>query len=114
MGPLSEKVRNFILHQERAYSHTHFIQKLKDKQTCTVGNTGNKVKRGRWERGEFEESEKRFGLFKVNTWPFADQVVIVLTVLHNPVCCQSVRDARSVRITAKRQDISHLFACFCV
>lgn len=49
---------------------------------------------------------------KVNTWPFADQEVIVLTVLHKLVCCQSVSDARRVRITASEYQSSVcLFLC---
>lgn len=46
---------------------------------------------------------------KVNTWPFADQEVIVL---HKLECCQGAFDVRRVRITASEYQSSVcLFPC---
>lgn len=46
---------------------------------------GEKRKTGK--KGDWKRVKRDLAFVKVNTWPFADQEVIVLTVLHKLVCC---------------------------
>lgn len=40
---------------------------------------------------DWEKAKSNLAFVKSDTWPFADQMVIVLTVLYKTVCCQNVR-----------------------
>lgn len=96
-----------LYHQKFALYYTYTMQKNPKR----IGNTGKRVKK--------RKTEKRgIGRERKAIWPLSKSTLGLLRIRRWLcwLCCTSLRVVRvsCVRITARHQNISHLFACVCV
>lgn len=68
-------------------THTHLHIRTNKKQVAGWETDSSEWKEEDRSEGDWEWARSNLAFVKVNTWPFVDQEVIVLTAPHKPVCC---------------------------